>query len=157
LIEIPVKKMIIPDMMFLFNTKTALMTAAACIVLAAQPVASVDQSLLMGEWRKYDPEGTYLLYEKYIFRENGEALYGEQFIDGQELNIEARDFRLSGDILIIGMKKMIGKGKEYYRYKIISLTGEEMVLRLLSKLYQSEPERWVRPHRAPQTAPAKTK
>ena len=92
-------------MMFLFNTKTALMTAAACIVLAAQPVASVDQSLLMGEWRKYDPEGTYLLYEKYIFRENGEALYGEQFIDGQELNIEARDFRLSGDILIIGMKK----------------------------------------------------
>jgi hypothetical protein len=135
--------------MYLFKTISAIINAAACLVLNTQPARVDYQSVLMGEWRKYDTEGTYLLYEKYVFKENSEALYSERYIDDQELNKETRVYRLSGDILTIGLAKLVGQGKTYYIYRIISLTRDEMVLQLLSKYYSSEPEKWKRPGSGP--------
>lgn len=135
--------------MYLLKTITAIINAAACLVLNAQQARVDYHAALMGEWRKYDAEGTYLLYEKYVFKENGEALYSEQYIDDQELNKETRVYRLSGDILTIGLEKLVGEGKTYYVYRILSLTGNEMVLQLLSKYYSSEPEKWTRPSPGP--------
>lgn len=102
-------------------------------------------SLILGEWRRHDPDGTFLLYEKYVFHKDGRAIYSEQYLDGHELNEETRTYRIAGNILIIELKKIIGRGKEYYRYKIISLSESAMILQLMSKYLRTEPETWARP------------
>lgn len=107
------------------------------------------QDLILGEWRKYSNDDSLLVYEQYIFTKDGEAQYSEFYIEDRVLNKDTRKYYLKGNILSIGMKKLIGRGNEYYHYLIQSLSEDELIIKGLSKYLKTESERWVRPGVAP--------
>ncbi len=122
--------------------KTALALVLAALTATAPHHFGIDPAtVIIGRWQCPDPQGTYLLYTQYIFHDNGEAVYSEFYVGDRELNRETRRYRIDGNVLVIEMKKLIGRGHEYYRYTIVELTSETMVLRLRSRHHRAEAER----------------